>query len=318
MKLSELKRLSAGLPDLTGKALQQWLSEQVALLDMDPSAIYQELEMSSEHVDTHRDTSWSNAHMNLHSHSFYELLYCCNDCGAEYLVGSERYRLQSGDIIFVPPGVSHRPLLPEEMTVPYERYVIWISPKFMEGFRSLYHSPFSDANSRFAMVRTNGTKWEFLRERFAEGVRESEHRADGWEAAVIGNTMVLLANLKRAADDRSAPILQAETPQLLDMLMAHIEQNYTDSITLTDLAKGFYVSSSTISHLFKQKLGISFYRYVTQRRLIAAKTLIESGTPLEETAIRSGFGDYTSFYRAFKKEFGISPKQYRSHFCGKT
>ena len=68
---------------------------------------------------------------------------------------------------------------------------------------------------------------------------------------------------------------------------------------------------STVSHLFRQKLGVSFYRYVTQRRLIAAKTLIEQGQPLEAVASQTGFLDYSGFYRAFKQEFCISPRQYR-------
>ena len=54
----------------------------------EPGVNYQELEMTSRFVDTHRDTSYSNAHLQLHSHTFYELLYCCNTCGAEYLVGA--------------------------------------------------------------------------------------------------------------------------------------------------------------------------------------------------------------------------------------
>lgn len=82
----------------------------------DMSNFYQELEMSSRFVDTYQDASFSNAMQHLHSHTFYEILYCLNTCGAEYLIGSNRYRLQEGDIIMVPPCVSHRSLLPEHMT----------------------------------------------------------------------------------------------------------------------------------------------------------------------------------------------------------
>ena len=73
-----------------------------------------------------------------------------------------------------------------------------------------------------------------------------------------------------------------------------------------------YVSSSTVSHLFKQRLGVSFYRYVTQRRLIAAKNLIQKGVLMENVAAKTGFADYSGFYRAFRKEYGVSPRQYRT------
>lgn len=72
------------------------------------------------------------------------------------------------------------------------------------------------------------------------------------------------------------------------------------------------MSSSTISHLFQQRLGVSLYRYLTQRRLIAAKSLIEKGKALERVAVLCGFPDYSGFYRAFKSTFGISPRQYRT------
>jgi len=57
-------------------------------------------------------------------------------------------------------------------------------------------------------------------------------------------------------------------------------------------------------------MGVSIYRYITQRRLIAAKTLIGQKMPMEEIARQVGFSDYSTFYRAFKQEFGISPRQF--------
>lgn len=312
MKLGKLRQLAKNVPDLQGPALQQWLQERIRSMGMDPNAIYQELEMASRFVDTHRDISYSNGQMHLHSHVFYELLFCCSDCGAEYLVGPERYRLQAGDIIFVPPGVSHRPLLPEHMPAPYERYVLWLSAEFMAQYASLFPYPFTDKQAQASLLRTAGTAWEHLGGLFYAGVQEAEQQLDGWEAAVIGNTIQLLIQIKRATDLRSATSMQAEKPELLDRITAYIEKNYASSLTIGQLSGRFYVSSSTISHLFQQKLGVSFYRYVTQRRLIAAKTLIEQGQLLENVASQTGFSDYSGFYRAFKKEYGICPRQYRT------
>ncbi len=311
MKLDEMRKL-ANLERPVTAAQQQAFYEYMRSLGIEPDKLYQELEMTSPLVDTHRDVSFSNAHMQLHSHTFYELLYCRNSCGAEYLVGSERYRLQRGDIIFVPPGVSHRPLLPEQMAEPYKRYVLWLSQDFMDRYAGLFPYPFTEKQAYASMLRTGGTQWEHLGDLFRAGVQEAEQQSDGWEAAVIGNTMMLLTQIKRATDGHTAQALQAEKPELLDRIMAFVEHNYAKSITIGELSGQFYVSGSTVSHLFKQKLGVSFYRYVTQRRLIAAKTLIERGLLLEDVCTQAGFADYSGFYRAFKQEFGISPRQYRS------
>lgn len=311
MKLDEMRRL-AHLEWPESAAQQQLFLDRMRAMGLEPGMLYQELEMSSPYVDTHRDVSFSNAHIQLHSHTFYELLYCSNSCGAEYLVGSERFRLQRGDLIFVPPGISHRPLLPEQMAEPYTRYVLWLSQEFMDRYAALFPYPFTDKQHRASMLRTAGTPWEDLGELFRAGVREAEQRRDGWQAAVIGNTMVLLTQIKRATDQPSARALTAEKPELLDRIMAYVEENFSRNFTIAELAAHFFVSSSTVSHLFRQKLGVSFGRYVTQRRLIAAKTMIGQGMLLEDVSIRSGFGDYSVFYRAFKQEFGISPRQYRS------
>ena len=89
-----------------------------------------------------------------------------------------------------------------------------------------------------------------------------------------------------------------------------------EPITLADTAKHFWVSESKISQTFRQKLGSSFYRCVTQRRLIAAKSLIIQGIPLNEVNERVGFADYSTFFRAFKREYGIAPSQFRELQAG--
>ena len=312
MKLGELRKLANSLPDPHSPEAQSQLQVLIQALGLDLNVLYQELEMTSRFVDTHRDTSFSNAQVQLHSHTFFELLYCSSSGGTEYLVGSERYRLQRGDIIFVPPGISHRPLLPEHMEEPYSRYVLWLSQNFIENYAQLFPYPFSEKQAHVGMLRTAGTKWEHLGDLFRSGVQEAERQTDGWEAAVVGNTMILLTQIKRATDERSVRVMKAENPELIDQITAFIEEKYATHFTIGDLSKQLYVSNSTISHLFKQKMGVSFYRYVTQRRLIAAKPLIEKGTPLEDVCLQVGFADYSGFYRAFKQEYGISPRQYRN------
>ena len=123
---------------------------------------------------------------------------------------------------------------------------------------------------------------------------------------------MILSQIARALEETSTVQLKAEKPELLDKVMAYIEANLAKRITLEETARHFYISVSTVTQLFRQKMGTSFYRCVTQRRLIDAKQLISEGISLESVAEQTGFSDYSAFYRAFKKEFGISPRQYRN------
>ena len=287
----------------------QKIQETLRAEGIDFQNFYQELEMSEPLVETHWDVSYSNTQLHLHSHVFYELLYCCNDCGAEYLVGADRYRLQKGDIVFVPPGISHRPLLPEHMPEPYERYVLWFSQEFLDLFAGKLGAGEEEISSG-TLLRTGDTKWELLGGYFRRGVWEAEHQAPGWQAAIVGNTITLLTLMGRGIRERTADLLKAEKPDLLNEVQTYMELHLNEKITLEETARHFYVSVSTITQLFRQKMGTSFYRCVTQRRLIAAKVRIGNGEALEDVSRAVGFSDYSSFYRAFKKEYGITPRQY--------
>ena len=169
MKLSVLRELSRRFaPPSTPEELQT-IQETLRGEGIDFQNFYQELEMSDPFVEPRRDVTYSNTQLNLHSHTFYEMLFCLNDCGAQYLVGADRYLLRRGDIVLVPPGVSHRPLLPEKMEEPYERYVLWLSQEFVETCVGM----FGLENIRMeagTLLRTRGTKWELLGERFRRGV----------------------------------------------------------------------------------------------------------------------------------------------------
>ena len=237
MKISEIRALARNLPDAYSVSEITNIMEQVKLLGLDTITFHQELEMDSPFVDTYRDSTDFGAHIPLHSHGFYEILYCRSSCGAEYLVGTERYRLQKGDVIFVPPGTSHRPILSPQMTEPYIRDVLWINAAFMETLGK--NGILSNDTSPIPLLRTSGSKWEHIGDMFRIGVAEAENGNANWQSAVLGNTLMLLAHLSRAYHAASSSHRNAEKPELLDQLLAYIEQHLSQRITLAEVARHF-------------------------------------------------------------------------------
>ena len=93
-------------------------------------------------------------------------------------------------------------------------------------------------------------------------------------------------------------------------MLAYISEHYNEKLTLQDLADQFYVSKYHLSHEFSARVGTSVYRYIILKRLLAAREQIADGAPPSEVYQNCGFQDYANFYRAFKTEYGISPKEF--------
>ena len=307
MKITEImervKQASGNIQDML--ALKSQLDE----LGISLENIYQDMEMSSSYADSHRDISNARDHVDLHSHNFYELLYCVSSDNVQYLLDSRRYLLQKGDVLIVPPGVSHCPLFPEIMRRPYERIVVWVNAEMLRQLcvRWTEIQPWSES----VLLRTAGTAWEkTILEVFQRGCAESEKREAGWEAALYGNTTVLITMLGRALCSEKKT-LSSERSELLDELLRYVETHLREKISVGSAARYLLVSESTVTHLCSKRLGISFYRYVTRKRLAAAKQLMATGIPLGQVWEMVGFCDYSAFYRAFRKEYGFSPREFR-------
>lgn len=272
--------------------------------------LYQELEMSSSPISFHRDITYGRQSISLHSHSFYEIMFCRSADRVEYLVGANRYRLSAGDLIVVAPGVSHKPILPDDMQYAYERDILWVSADFIDRIRELFPNSSVPTGESFSLLRTKGTDWSYIGDYFSDGLREFEKMQAGYEVSAAAIAMLILSFISRAAGSGEAYHSQAEQPNMATSFIEYIENHLSEPLTLNDIAEHFYVSRSAVSKLFREEMDTSFHRFLTQRRLILAKQLISEGEGMERVAGLCGFSDYSVFYKAFKKEYRLSPRAF--------
>ena len=88
--------------------------------------------------------------------------------------------------------------------------------------------------------------------------------------------------------------------------------NEYPSRTLPELADTCQISTSRLSHLFKDEIGINVKNYRLDCRLrVAAEMLVSTDMPIKEIAYTTGYRHTSSFARAFKTHFGFSPACYR-------
>ncbi|MGG4145314.1 response regulator [Paenibacillus algorifonticola] len=101
--------------------------------------------------------------------------------------------------------------------------------------------------------------------------------------------------------------------QLIYKCIAYIDEHYMEDLSLESVAAVFHFNASYFSQYFKSKLNINFSQYVTQVRLTKARQLLEeSNDKIYQVAGSLGYHDVKYFNRVFKKEFGLTPEEYRS------
>lgn len=77
------------------------------------------------------------------------------------------------------------------------------------------------------------------------------------------------------------------------------------------MAKRTAMSKSSFCENFRKVSGETFSAYLNRERVEAAAALIKSGKLVFEAAMALGYKDQSTFYRQFKKHFGVSPSEYK-------
>jgi transcriptional regulator GlxA family with amidase domain len=101
----------------------------------------------------------------------------------------------------------------------------------------------------------------------------------------------------------------------LEQIDRYIEQHLAHKISVAQLAGSVFLGESQFHMLFREHLGITPHQYVLNKRVDAAKRLIEQGNlNLGQIAELTGFSGQSTFTHAFSRLQGISPSQYRKRF----
>lgn len=245
-----------------------------------------------------------------HSHDFYELYYFIGG-RASYIVESKKYALRHGDILLVPPGELHQLDMADSAQL-YERIVLWITPQYLRALST----PRTDltecfrlcAERRAYLIRDmslSAAVGTWLDEAFARsyGTRYGD---DLRTEILLKNIFLELCRYARSHPSGESGAGHAAVTQAIDYIAAHL----TEELSLQKLANRLYLNPSYLSRLFREQTKVTVHQYILKKRLTLARALIEQGMPITQVCPKSGFNDYTNFFRAFKREYGMTPKQY--------
>ncbi len=233
-----------------------------------------------------------------HLHDTYEILYVSHGRG-RYIIEGNTYEMRSGSLIIVAPCVYHSVEI--DPAVPYERYVINFDPSLLPDVAKTLESFDLGAGSLFytAASVTASLPSVFEKIRHMASLPQAHHAA--YARLILSEILILLSS----ADTAKAEESEALGARVIRYLNSHIE--IEKDMSLDTVARHFFVSKYYLCRAFKKHNGISIHGYLTQKRVMYAKQLMEAGETAFGAAYRVGFGDYSAFYRACLKVTGRSP-----------
>lgn len=299
--------LSEHRPDSSSQIRKLLLQHGCSLEDL-----YNRFDMYDPFAQFHLDQNTILDPVCLHSHNYYELIYCLQASDTTYLIGPDRFPVEDGDLLCIAPGISHRPIFSSDASQPFKRIILNLRAEFVASIFQKYASYPSSALFSVPWLRPEHPISARLRSLFESGYR-IPYFADS-QFQKISLVLQILSCIEQAVQNTSPQQEFNRKKDLVDQLIEYIDQNYARKLTLQNVAEHFFVSPSTISHLCQEQLQESFYQFVLQRRLTESQTLILQGLPLEQVSTQVGFSDYQNFYRAFKKHYGLSPRDCRTMF----
>ncbi|WP_286313147.1 helix-turn-helix domain-containing protein [Romboutsia ilealis] len=142
--------------------------------------------------------------------------------------------------------------------------------------------------------------------------RSKENKHEFAESIYIKSmlSIVVVMILRSCIYAQSKQKIKRNTPFLIDDIFAYISNHITEEISLDCLEREFYVSKFHISREFKKLTGTTLHKYIIKAKLDLCKKLIEEGKSITDIAQICNLGSYNNLFRVFKKEFGITPKEY--------
>ena len=257
--------------------------------------------------------------MHLHT-DFSELVIVMNGT-AMHQVDQDSYFIKKGDVFVLGDEVQHG----YSSTNKLEICNIMFQPRMLldseydirklSGFHALFViEPYLTKKHEFqSRLSLNLQQFEEIHTLTDTMLREYESHAPGRNTMLSSYFMVLVTLLSRFY---ALPNQETETNAInIAKSVSYIENNFTESISIDELAKISHLSARHFTRLFTASYHITPGNYILSLRMQYACQLLKNTTEtISEIALQTGYGDSNYFSRQFHKFYGMSPREYRNRY----
>jgi AraC-like DNA-binding protein/mannose-6-phosphate isomerase-like protein (cupin superfamily) len=246
--------------------------------------------------------AFHNETFSIHTHTDAEL-FCFVSGKAVFHVEGSVYSLAPGDILLMRPTESH--FIEMDERYDYKRIVIHFDPGILQAIdpENTLTRPLFD---RKAVMRNHYPSADFNSDRYLQYL-ENMLSADADRLTAFANLILLLKEVCVVFEQVSQRPAQPDTVEY--QIIHYINKNLDKELTLTELSKTFFLSRAQLCLRFKNATGTSVGKYISIKRLLLARQRILQGQKPTEVCISCGYQNYPTFYRAYTRFFGHSPKQ---------
>ena len=242
-----------------------------------------------------------------HYHEFCKILLLLQGSGGYYVDG-QRYLLQPGDIVLLNAHSIHRPELDADTA--YERIILYISPEYLQRQSTIdcnLQSVFSGETSHVLRLAEDRKQKIF---RLAAAL-EQDLQTESFGREVLSNAQLLrllveLGRCRKNPDVFGPSPVMPRNERIVEILR-YIDEHLSEDLNAESIAKAFFLSKYHMMRQFRRETGTTVHLYITQKRLVKARELMDSGMRATEACYRCGWHSYSSFTRAYGKHLGTTP-----------
>lgn len=245
-----------------------------------------------------------NGAIEVHWHEFFEMALVLEGAG-EHVLNGKSLPLQPGSLFLVTPADFHAIIpSPGETVVLYD--VVFTQHVLrQELFQWLFQNPGE------RVYDLDGKTGADIRTEFDRMWEESERRQAGGDWVAQGALERVLVDLARmGAESGLVHPVGGHLHPSIRAAVTYIQHHFREPLTLRQVARHAGLSDSYFSECFGRQMGVPFQIFLQEQRLLFASALLRlTELPVTEVCFASGFRTLNHFERAFKKKYGLTPRE---------